>query len=54
VFAELDDIDTAVCVLRFANGALGVIRQRPVGRYGYECSTEVMGTLATVTVKENA
>jgi hypothetical protein len=23
-------------------------------RYGYECSTEVMGTLATVTVKENA
>jgi predicted dehydrogenase len=50
-FAELGDIDTAVCVLRFANGALGVIDNSRSARYGYECSTEVVGTLATVRVE---
>ncbi len=49
-FAELGDIDTAVVVLRFANGALGMIDNSRSARYGYECSTEVMGTLATVRV----
>jgi predicted dehydrogenase len=49
-FAELGDIDTAVCVLRFANGALGVIDNSRSARYGYECSTEVMGSLATARV----
>jgi predicted dehydrogenase len=50
-FAALGDIDTAVCVLRFANGALGVIDNSRSARYGYECSTEVVGTLATVRVE---
>ena len=50
-FAALGDIDTAVCVLRFANGALGVIDNSRSARYGYECSTEVMGTQATVRVE---
>jgi predicted dehydrogenase len=50
-FAQLGDIDTAVCVLRFANGALGVIDNSRSARYGYECSTEVMGTKATVRVE---
>ena len=50
-FAALGDIDTAVCVLRFANGALGVIDNSRSARYGYECSTEVMGTKATVRVE---
>ncbi len=49
-FAALGDIDTAVCVLRFANGALGVIDNSRSARYGYECSTEVVGSLATVRV----
>jgi predicted dehydrogenase len=49
-FAALGDIDTAVVVLRFANGALGVIDNSRSARYGYECSTEVMGTLATVRI----
>lgn len=49
-FAELGDIDTAVVVLRFANGALGVIDNSRGARYGYECSTEVMGTLATARI----
>lgn len=49
-FAALGDIDTAVVVLRFANGALGVIDNSRSARYGYECSTEVMGTLATARI----
>ena len=50
-FAALGDIDTAVCVLRFANGALGVIDNSRSAGYGYECSTEVVGTRATVRVE---
>ncbi len=49
-FAAHDDIDTAVVVLRFANGALGVIDNSRSARYGYECSTELMGTLATARI----
>jgi predicted dehydrogenase len=49
-FAELGDIDTAVVVLRFANGALGVIDNSRGAHYGYECSTEVMGTRATARI----
>jgi predicted dehydrogenase len=49
-FAELGDIDTAVVVLRFAGGALGVIDNSRGARYGYECSTEVMGTRATARI----
>ncbi|WP_281690480.1 Gfo/Idh/MocA family oxidoreductase [Pseudonocardia thermophila] len=49
-FAEYDDIDTAVVVLRFVSGALGVIDNSRSARYGYECSTEVMGTLATARI----
>lgn len=49
-FAEIGDIDTAVVVLRFANGALGVIDNSRAAGYGYECSTEVMGSSATVRI----
>ncbi len=49
-FAAYDDIDTAVVVLRFANGALGVIDNSRSAHYGYECSTEVMGRLATARI----
>lgn len=49
-FAEIGDIDTAVVVLRFANGALGVIDNSRSARYGFEASTEVMGTLATARI----
>jgi predicted dehydrogenase len=49
-FDEVGDIDTAVVVLRFASGALGVIDNSRSARYGYECSTEVMGTRATARV----
>jgi inositol 2-dehydrogenase len=49
-FAETGDIDTAVVVLRFAGGALGVIDNSRAAGYGYECSTEVMGRNATVRI----
>ncbi len=50
-FAEVGDIDRAVVELRFASGALGVIDNSRGARYGYECSTELMGTLATARVE---
>src|SRR5918911_1368465 len=49
-FADVGDVDNAVVVLRFASGALGVIDGSRVAGYGYECSTEVMGSRATVRV----
>lgn len=49
-FAELEDVDNAIVALRFANGALGVIDGSRVAGYGYECSTEVIGSRATVRV----
>jgi len=48
--AEIGDIDTAVVVLHFASGALGVIDNSRAAGYGYECSTEVMGARATVRI----
>jgi myo-inositol 2-dehydrogenase/D-chiro-inositol 1-dehydrogenase len=50
-FAALGDIDTALVTLRFAAGALGVIDNSRSAGYGYECSTEVVGSLATVRVE---
>lgn len=50
-FAELGDIDTAVVTLRFASGALGVIDNSRSAGYGYECSTEVVGSAATVRIE---
>jgi inositol 2-dehydrogenase len=47
---EIDDIDTALVVLRFESGALGVIDNSRAAGYGYECSTEVMGELATTRI----
>jgi inositol 2-dehydrogenase len=49
-FADVGDADHAVVVLRFANGALGVVDNSRAAGYGYECSAEVMGSAATVRV----
>jgi inositol 2-dehydrogenase len=48
--AEAGDIDTAVVTLRFACGALGVIDNSRAAGYGYECSTEVVGSKATARI----
>jgi predicted dehydrogenase len=47
---EIGDIDTALVVLRFESGALGMIDNSRVAGYGFECSTEVMGELATTRI----
>jgi inositol 2-dehydrogenase len=52
-FAELDDIDHAVVVLRFANAALGVIDESRVANYGYDCWTEVVGSRAAVRIGDH-
>ena len=46
----IGDIDTALVVLRFESGALGVIDNSRAAGYGYECSTEVMGERATARI----
>jgi myo-inositol 2-dehydrogenase / D-chiro-inositol 1-dehydrogenase len=48
--AEAGDVDTAVVTLRFAGGALGVIDNSRAAGYGYECSSEVVGSKATARI----
>lgn len=50
LFEELGDVDTAVVVLRFASGALGVLDTCRVARYGFDSGLEVLGSRATVRV----
>lgn len=47
---EMGDIDTALVGLRFDNGALGIIDNMRAAHYGYECTTEVVGSKATVRI----
>jgi predicted dehydrogenase len=42
--------DTAVTVLRFESGALGVIDNTRTAAYGFECAAEVMGGEATLRI----
>ncbi|MDQ3751838.1 MAG: inositol 2-dehydrogenase [Actinomycetota bacterium] len=51
--AKLGDIDTALVILRFASGALGVIDNTRAAGYGYECSTEVLGSKATARISHH-
>jgi len=48
--AEPGDLDTALVTVRFESGALGVIDNSRSAGYGYECSTEVVGSAATVRI----
>jgi inositol 2-dehydrogenase len=49
-FEEVGDIDNAVVTLRFTSGALGVIDNSRVAGYGYECSSEIMGSRGTLRI----
>jgi myo-inositol 2-dehydrogenase/D-chiro-inositol 1-dehydrogenase len=49
-FEKLGDLDNAVIILRFVGGALGVLDNSRVSGYGYECSSEIMGSLATLRI----
>lgn len=44
IFAECDDLDTAIVTLRFQNGALGVIDNSRQAVYGYDQRVEVFGS----------
>jgi myo-inositol 2-dehydrogenase/D-chiro-inositol 1-dehydrogenase len=49
-FAQADDIDTAVTMLRFANGALGTVETSRHSAWGYDIRTEVAGSTGKVVV----
>lgn len=46
---SLNDIDTAVITLKFANGAFGVIDNSRQAVYGYDQRVELFGSLGSVT-----
>lgn len=49
-FATADDFDTAVTMLRFRNGALGVVETARHSEWGYDIRTEVAGARGKVVV----
>jgi myo-inositol 2-dehydrogenase/D-chiro-inositol 1-dehydrogenase len=49
-FAKADDWDTSVIMLKFRNGALGVIETSRHSEWGYDIRTEVAGAKAKVVV----
>ena len=50
-FAQADDSDTAVTMLRFHGGALGVIETSRRSAWGYDIRTEVAGSTGKVVVE---
>ena len=50
-FSQADDVDTAATLLRFANGALGVIETSRRSNWGYDIRTEVAGATGKVIVE---
>ena len=50
-FAEGGDIDTAVTMLRFRNGALGVVEMSRHSAWGYDIRTEIAGAAGKVVVE---
>jgi myo-inositol 2-dehydrogenase / D-chiro-inositol 1-dehydrogenase len=51
-FAKADDWDTSVAMLRFRNGALGVVETARHSAWGYDIRTEVAGAAAKLVVDE--
>ncbi|MEZ5257373.1 MAG: Gfo/Idh/MocA family oxidoreductase [Ilumatobacteraceae bacterium] len=49
-YDELGTVDQAVIVVRFENGALGVIDNSRIAGYGYEASSEIVGAEATLRI----
>jgi myo-inositol 2-dehydrogenase/D-chiro-inositol 1-dehydrogenase len=50
-FAQANDADTAVTLLRFKNGVLGVLETSRRSNWGYDIRTEVAGSLGKVVVE---
>jgi len=49
-FAQADDWDTSVIMLKFRNGALGVVETARHSTWGYDIRTEVAGAISKVIV----
>jgi len=50
-FREAGDIDTAIALLRFKNGALGTIETSRRCEWGYDIRTEVAGSKGKVVIE---
>jgi myo-inositol 2-dehydrogenase/D-chiro-inositol 1-dehydrogenase len=50
-FAKANDADTAVTLLQFKNGVLGVVETSRRSNWGYDIRTEVAGSLGKVVVE---
>jgi myo-inositol 2-dehydrogenase/D-chiro-inositol 1-dehydrogenase len=50
-YAAVGDVDTAVAMLRFANGALGVLEGARRTTWGYDIRTEIAGSLARLVIE---
>jgi len=48
VFAQYEDVDTAIITLAFANGAIGVIDNSRQAVYGYDQRVEVFGSMGSL------
>ncbi len=51
MFSDAQDCDTAVCMLRFANGVLGVVESARHSNWGYDIRTEVAGAEGKVVIE---
>jgi myo-inositol 2-dehydrogenase / D-chiro-inositol 1-dehydrogenase len=50
-FAQAQDCDTAVTLLKFKNGALGVVEMSRRSKWGYDIRTEIAGADAKVVIE---
>jgi myo-inositol 2-dehydrogenase/D-chiro-inositol 1-dehydrogenase len=50
-YADAGDVDTAVAMLRFANGALGVLEGARRTTWGYDIRTEIAGSQAKLVIE---
>jgi len=50
-FSKANDVDTAVTLLRFRNGVLGVMETSRRSNWGYDIRTEVAGSLGKVVIE---
>ena len=51
-FAQADDFDTALSVLHFENGAMGVVETARHSEWGYDIRTEVAGAAGKVVIED--
>ncbi len=51
MFADADDVDTTVCMLRFSNGVLGVVENSRKSNWGYDIRTEIAGSRSKVVIE---